>query len=143
MGRSRGSPPTWTSPFLPASVPKRRIEDLCRTSYRTSVPKRRTSTEQGALSHVLPFEARVTERATVHGWSLTTCSAEDLVVLKAFADRTRDWSDIEGIVLRTGAELDWETILAELQPLCEAKEAPHILPRLAALRRAHGERPIS
>jgi hypothetical protein len=95
----------------------------------------------------LPFEARVIERATVYGFmpkvSLTTCSAEDLVVLKAFADRTRDWSDIEGIVLRTGAELHWETIQAELQPLCEAKEAPHILPRLAALRRAHGERPIS
>ena len=95
----------------------------------------------------LPFEARVIERATVYGFmpkvSLTTCSAEDLVVLKAFADRTRDWSDIEGIVLRTGAELDWETIRAELQPLCEAKEAPHILPRLAALRGAHGGRPLS
>ncbi|MDD9986702.1 MAG: hypothetical protein OXQ31_10555 [Spirochaetaceae bacterium] len=65
---------------------------------------------------------------------LHTCSAEDLVVLKAFADRSRDWADIEGILIRTGSRLDWRTVDAELQPLCEAKDAPHILPRLAALR---------
>ena len=65
---------------------------------------------------------------------LLTCSAEDLVVLKAFADRPRDWADIEGVLTRTGSRLDWHTIEAELQPLCEAKEAPHILPRLNALR---------
>ena len=36
--------------------------------------------------------------------------------------------------MRTGSRLDWRTVEDELQPLCEAKEAPHILPRLAALR---------
>ena len=65
---------------------------------------------------------------------LNTCSAEDLVVLKAFADRSRDWADIEGVLLRSGNRLVWETVEAELEPLCEAKEAPHILPRLRALR---------
>ena len=34
------------------------------------------------------------------GLSLLTCSAEDLVVLKAFADRPRDWEDVQGIVGR-------------------------------------------
>ena len=57
----------------------------------------------------LPFEQRVIERATLYEFlpevRLNTCSAEDLVVLKAFADRSRDWADIEGIVLRTEARL--------------------------------------
>lgn len=86
----------------------------------------------------LPFEERVIERASSYRYladvRLLTCSAEDLVVLKAFADRPRDWADIEGVLTRTGSRLDWHTIEAELQPLCEAKEAPHILPRLIALR---------
>ena len=86
----------------------------------------------------LPFEERVIERATFYRFltetGLNTCSAEDLIILKAFADRPRDWSDIEGVLLRTGHQLVWETIETELQPLCEAKEAPNILPRLAGLR---------
>jgi hypothetical protein len=86
----------------------------------------------------LPFEERVIERASSYRYladiRLHTCSAEDLVVLKAFADRPRDWADIEGILIRTGSRLDWHTIEAELQPLCEAKEAPHPPP---AERPAH------
>ena len=85
----------------------------------------------------LPFEERVVERATVYRFladtRLDTCSAEDLIVLKAFADRSRDWTDIEGILLRTGDQLAWDTVEIELPPLCEAKEAPHVMPRLRAL----------
>ncbi len=86
----------------------------------------------------LPFEERVIERATAYRFlaelRLHTCSAEDLIVLKAFADRPRDWADIKGIVSRSGSRLDWLTIETELQPLCEAKDSPHIVPRLAVLR---------
>ena len=86
----------------------------------------------------LPFEERVVDRASDYRFladaCLTTCSAEDLVVLKAFADRPRDWSDIEGVLIRAGREIEWNTIETELPPLCEAKEAPHILPRLQSLR---------
>ena len=83
----------------------------------------------------LAFEERVAERSSgfafLPGVTLRTCSSEDLVVLKAFADRARDWADIEGILARTVVE--WNTVRDELEPLCEAKEAPHILPRLLAL----------
>lgn len=86
----------------------------------------------------LPFEERVVDRATCYRFiddvHLNTCSAEDLVVLKAFADRSRDWADIEGVLIRSGHQLAWETVEAELEPLCEAKDAPHILPRLKSLR---------
>ncbi|MDE0449000.1 MAG: hypothetical protein OXH96_20230 [Spirochaetaceae bacterium] len=74
---------------------------------------------------------------------LNTCSAEDLMTLKAFADRSRDWADIEGIVLRMGRRLDWALVEAELQPLCELKEAPDILTRLRALQASHGDGPAS
>jgi hypothetical protein len=86
----------------------------------------------------LPFEKGVVERASdfefISGVILRTCSSEDLVILKAFADRTRDWADIEGILLRGGAALDWEFIYSQLQPLCELKESPEILVRLRDLQ---------
>ena len=66
----------------------------------------------------LPFEQRVIGRSTFHQFLpevlLNTCSAEDLITLKAFADRTRDWADIESIVLRMGARLDGR----RLKPSC-------------------------
>ena len=90
----------------------------------------------------LPFEERVVDRASFFEYlpdvRLKTCSVEDLVILKAFADRPRDWSDIEGVLVRAGREIEWKTIETELPPLCEAKEAPHILPRLQALRTSLG-----
>jgi len=86
----------------------------------------------------LPYEKGVVDRASdfqfIPGITLRTCSAEDLIILKAFADRTRDWADIEGILLRSGSELDWEFIYAQLQPLCELKESPEILQRLRGLQ---------
>ncbi len=88
----------------------------------------------------LPYEKGVVERASdfefIPGIILRTCSAEDLVILKAFADRTRDWADIEGIILRRGSQLDWEFIYSQLQPLCELKESPDILVRLRGLQQS-------
>ena len=44
----------------------------------------------------LPYEARVIERSTPWevepGVTVMTCSAEDLLVLKAFAGRVQDWT---------------------------------------------------
>ncbi len=74
----------------------------------------------------LPFEQRVMDRSSAFefgpGVVITTCSAEDLVVLKAFADRPQDWLDIEGVVVRQGRALDRGLVLAELRPLLELKE---------------------
>ena len=74
----------------------------------------------------LPFEERVMDRSTpfefAAGGVVTTCSAEDLVALKAFADRPQDWLDVEGIIVRQGAALDRTLVLAELLPLHELKE---------------------
>ena len=85
----------------------------------------------------MPFEERATDRATdfvlQEGVALTTCSAEDLVVLKTFAGREKDWLDIEGIALRQHGRLDENLIWAELTPLLDLKDAPEAGVRLRAI----------
>lgn len=51
----------------------------------------------------LPFEELVVQRSSFFHYppniALRTCSAEDLVVLKAFAGRGQDWVDVEHIIV--------------------------------------------
>jgi nucleotidyltransferase AbiEii toxin of type IV toxin-antitoxin system len=88
----------------------------------------------------LPFEALMVERASIYefetGCSLKTCSAEDLVVQKLFAFRTRDVADVEGIVLRQRGRLDWAYVETQLTPLVELKEQPEIMEVFRRLRQA-------
>jgi len=76
----------------------------------------------------LPFEARVIARSTPFdfepGATISTCSAEDLVVLKAFAGRVQDWLDVEGIIVRQGRALTRALVLDELGPLLALKDDP-------------------
>jgi hypothetical protein len=87
----------------------------------------------------LAFEEAAVARSSVFTFPpdvpLRTCSAEDLLVLKAFADRPKDWVDVEGIIIRQAGRLDWPYIRAQLAPLVELKEAPEILRRLEQQRR--------
>ena len=87
----------------------------------------------------LPFEEQMAKRASpyefAHDCSLITCSAEDLIIIKAFAERPQDWIDVEGIIMRHGPKLDAPYILGQLTPLCDIKEAPEIIPRLQDLIR--------
>ncbi len=87
----------------------------------------------------LPFEEEMIHRSTpveyLPGIELQICSAEDLIVLKAFANRQRDWEDLSSIVERQGSEnLNWDEVFASLSPLVELKEEPQILERLKSLR---------
>lgn len=90
----------------------------------------------------LPFEERLVDRSTAYevapGVALRTCSAEDLVVLKAFAGRDQDWLDIRGIATRQANRLDDPLIFRELQPLLELKGVPEAAARLREI--LHGKR---
>lgn len=87
----------------------------------------------------LEFEKLAVSRSSI--WdplpdiSLRTCSAEDLIIFKSFADRLQDWADIENI-LSVRENLDWDYIHEQLEPLVEVKEAPEILVKLQQLRAA-------
>lgn len=89
----------------------------------------------------LPFERRTIERSST--WRATeqqelrTCSAEDLIVHKAFASRYLDWADIERVLMRQGERLDAQLILREITPLAELKEEPEIVERLRAMMEQH------
>jgi hypothetical protein len=89
----------------------------------------------------LLFEERAIQRATRYAFSddisLLTCSAEDLIVMKAFANRERDWLDVESVLIRQAGRLDWQIIEEELQPLASLREEVDIVARLNALRRLH------
>jgi hypothetical protein len=86
----------------------------------------------------LPFEQLAVARSTLFTYppdiSLRTCSAEDLIVLKAFADRPKDWMDIEGVIIRQSQQLDWPYVRTQLAPLAELKDAPDLLDRMERTR---------
>ena len=81
-----------------------------------------------------PFEERSIQRASTWTWeegkSLLTCSAEDLVVHKAFAGRDLDWGDVERVLIRQHGKLDLAQVRAELKPLLELKGEPEALDKL-------------
>ena len=84
-----------------------------------------------------PFEERSVQRASEWAWaagqSLVTCSAEDLVVHKAFAGRDLDWSDVERVLTRQHGKLNVAQVRAELAPLLELKGTPESLDKLSRL----------
>jgi hypothetical protein len=90
----------------------------------------------------LPFEESAVARSSVFAFSsdvsLRTCSAEDLVVMKAFAAREKDWLDVEGVLVRQTGSLDWTYIRRHLKPLAEVKGEPGILKELGRRRQRAG-----
>lgn len=82
----------------------------------------------------LPFEERTISRASQwqvrEGVTLTTCSAEDLVVHKAFAGRDLDWGDVERMLIRQHGKLNLNQVRSELKPLLELKGEPEALDKL-------------
>lgn len=87
-----------------------------------------------------PFEERVVRRATLFefapGYVFPTCSAEDLIVMKSFAGRPRDWQDVEMIKVRQKNRINWKLVLREIQPLAMLKETPEIVERLSKLAKS-------
>ena len=66
---------------------------------------------------------------------LTGFGDEDLIVMKAFADRPRDWIDVESIIKRQGSlQLGWPYLESRVTPLPEAKESPETLIQLRRLK---------
>lgn len=87
----------------------------------------------------IPFEESCIERSSLFAFSgnarIRTCSAEDLIIMKAFAGRPRDWADIEGVLVRQSGKLNWEHILSQLGPLVELKGTPETLDELETRRK--------
>lgn len=116
-----------------------RIAD-CQTfalQRRILLVKAKNGIELDIALGALPFEESLAHRAIYVEFDsdirLKICTAEDLIVMKAFADRTRDWADIETVLIKQD-NLDWNYIYEHLTPLAELKYAPEILSRLEKTR---------
>ena len=86
-----------------------------------------------------PYEQRLIERATPHAFvpraKWLSASAEDMVILKAFAGRDHDWTDVKSIMRRQWPRLDWQVIIQELQELLDLKEEWSSMDRLLEMRK--------
>lgn len=91
----------------------------------------------------LPFEESAVARSSLfdfpYGIALRTCSAEDLIVMKAFAGRGQDWVDVERVLVRQGENLDWPYVRRQLEPLAQVKGDPEIMERLETMRASANE----
>ena len=85
----------------------------------------------------LPFEERTIERSSTfsfaEGYDIVTCSAEDLIIHKGFANRDKDWGDIKSIFQKNRGRLNLDTVRCELTLLADLKEDDTILPKLEKL----------
>jgi len=73
------------------------------------------------------------------GARVKICRPEDLIVMKAFADRPQDWLDVKGILIRQKERpLDWGHIRKHLKVLAKAKESPELVDKLEAMRKDAG-----
>ena len=108
-------------------------------SYRVVLVSSASGVPLDVSLGAMPFEERAVARASpwliTAGASITTCSAEDLIVFKAFAGRDRDWVDIDGIVARQATKLDARLVFDELIPLVALKADATTVPRLERLFR--------
>jgi len=91
----------------------------------------------------LPFEEQAIRSAVEvemePGARVKICRPEDLIVMKAFADRPQDWLDVKGILIRQKEKpLDWGHIRKHLKVLAKAKESPELVDKLEAMRKDAG-----
>jgi hypothetical protein len=102
--------------------------------HRVLLAQTREGVEVDIALGALPFEERSVSRASAwhvrDGVTLTTCSAEDLVVHKVFAGRDLDWSDVERVLVRQHGKMDLAQVRSELKPLLELKGEPDAMDKL-------------
>lgn len=91
------------------------------------------------LVSIFEYEKEAVRRAVtidVFGTSTRICTAEDLIIHKAIADREKDWLDISTILYRQQEKLDVAYIRYWLEQFATALETPEILNRFDKLYQA-------
>jgi len=103
-------------------------------SHRVFFGRTSTGFEVDVFVGYTPFERRMTKRAVHQDYGLDVplriCSAEDLVITKTVAGRGQDWVDIQRIIQRSGATMNWSLVYEELDPLLKLYHEEDRLPRL-------------
>ncbi len=85
----------------------------------------------------LPYEEQAIARAVPiqhEGVSFVVCTAEDLIIQKAISEREQDWSDIEGVLIRQGPDLDQEYVIRWLEQFAQTLQRLDIVQRYRNLK---------
>jgi len=129
-----GSEERWIEPLLARFEARRPDAMAFAIENRVLLLRADNSVPLDIALGALPFEERIVERSSSFRFApevdLRTCSAEDLIVLKAFANREKDWLDVTGIIARQTGKLDVSLVWREIDPLIDLKEEPEIRERL-------------
>jgi hypothetical protein len=129
-----GSERSFIDAVLGAFPPRREDAREFALRYRVLLVRTHGGVDVDIALGALPFEERSVERSSKWEWtpgqSLTTCSAEDLIVHKVFAGRDLDWGDAERVLVRQHGKLSLSQIRSELVPLLELKGEPETMARL-------------
>ncbi len=90
-----------------------------------------------------PYEEAMFQRAVpleyLPGYTFNTLSASDLIIMKTFAGRERDWLDVRGIIIRQQDRLDWLVIDSALTELLDLIDDPTRLDRLHKIRQEEAD----
>lgn len=126
--------------LLATFVPRVRDARQFAIENRVILLRTREGVDLDVSCGAFPFEQQAVARArkvqVIPGVRLRLCTAEDLIVYKAFAGRPIDWMDVESIIAKQyRKKLDWRYIHTQLKPLSELKEDPQMVPKLDELRR--------
>jgi len=76
------------------------------------------------------YEEMIIERATqrdLGGFNAWICSAEDLIIQKVVANRSKDWLDVESLIKIQHKKIDHSYIENWLQQFSEVLEQPELL----------------
>lgn len=88
------------------------------------------------LVSIFDYEKEAIKRAVVAdllGLRVRVCGAEDLIIHKAISNRSKDWIDVAGILLRQRGKLDVRYIRDWLTQFAEGLESPEILQQFEQL----------
>jgi hypothetical protein len=129
-----GNEESFTDALLRSFRPRRSDAREFALSRRVLLVRTASGVDVDIALGAFPFEERSIQRSSPWAWAadqfLITCSAEDLIVHKAFAGRDLDWGDLERVLIRQYRKLHLDLIRSELKPLLELKGEPEALDRL-------------
>ena len=127
-------------PFVPD------FEEVVKRSFILPLRHRYTGVKVDMALGLSGFEQQLIDRAekmAIAGQSVPVATAEDLLLMKVLAGRSRDDQDIHGIIAARGATMDWDYCRRVARDLGEAlSQDLHVAHRGAFFARARGRNMI-
>jgi hypothetical protein len=116
------------------------VEEVIEKSFILPLRHRKSKIVVDIAVGLSGFERQVVQRAEslqFAGRTLSVATAEDLLLLKVLAGRTKDEQDLHGLVIANGSRIDWDYCLLTAAELGEAI-GQDLVSKINALRNQEG-----